>query len=86
MCIFSGAFSFALSLSHACILCFPLAQLCDYRDNNRDQNYPSFPSGAKDASPDDVLVIRLYVFNAPVNWGRSNKLSSYSVGEQVMAQ
>jgi len=24
--------------------------LCDCRDNNRDQNYPSFSSGAKDAS------------------------------------
>jgi len=68
MCIFSGAVSFALSLSHACILCFPPAHLCDYRDNNRDQNYPFFSSGAKDASPYDVLVICLYVYNinAPV--------------------
>jgi len=70
MSIVSIAFSLAVSLSRACILSFPPAHLCDYRDNNRDQSYPFLPSGAKDAShyalcvglTYDVLVICLYVY------------------------
>jgi len=72
--MFSGASSFALSLCHACILYCPLAHLCDYRDNNRNQNYSFFPSGAKDASPYDVLVICLYVYKRTRQLGEQQQV------------
>ena len=73
-CVYFLTFSLALSLSHACILCFPLAHLCDYRDNNRDQNYPFFASGAKDASPYDVLVICLYIYKRTRQLGEEQQV------------
>ena len=42
--------------------------------NNRDQNYSFFPSGAKDASPYDVLVICLYVYKRTRRLGEEHQV------------
>jgi len=52
VCCSVPSLSLCLSLTPAS----SIAHLCDNRDNNRDQKYPFFPSGAKDAAHSYLFV------------------------------